>query len=257
MDATWTPHDLPLLTVPCLNGFLLCSDIVIYRGQEYRVLELKYVFAKEESIAVLQPLDDQEAIDDFAVLSVKSVVLSLVSPRMELRIQKLLPRPHDNDFVNQIFWAYSTFKFVLCHAPQKSDQQVYGPMSSILVGDVNETFLFAFGFVGHDRSCRTYAATAEGRQMSSACWDKILGPKWDKIRTNMVAFKVGLWVLFMSFCGFERTCITFGFNANYGFYLVRLFLFCFWKCNYLLKTLKAILNYSILGLPRFLKTVID
>jgi hypothetical protein len=180
---------LKLQTVPCLNGFLVPGDEVKYRGQEYKIMDLLYVFKHEASMAVMEPLDDEEAIDDLTTITVRSIKLSLVNYSKKHRMKKLLPRPHDADVASQIFWAYSTVKFMLVHAMPNQDRQVYGQTTGIVVGDQNEAFRYAFGMTpGHSRV--EYAAQPVSREMANKAWDCLLGNEWDKIRVNIVAYKV-------------------------------------------------------------------
>ena len=75
VTVPWSIMGVPLLTVPCVNGWLLCGDNVLYRNvaEEYSVAALYY---KEGDVfAVLSAIEEEE---DHTTIHVRAVTLNLV-----------------------------------------------------------------------------------------------------------------------------------------------------------------------------------
>lgn len=191
---------IQLSAVPCLNGFLVCGDIVIYLTKIYCVEDLHYSFRTKESMAVLSSRDEES---DYATVTVWSIRLALIDSSVNSGKAKMLPRPYDHYVAAQIFWAYANLRFILCHAPPMKNQHVFGATVGVLVGDQNETFRFAFG-LPHLASSSTRVVYApkpqNARERANARWDKILGLQWDKIRCNQVCYKMAISVIGGSKC---------------------------------------------------------
>ena len=190
---------VPLQAVPCLNGFIVVGDAVTYRDQTYIVESLHYSFQFEESMAVLFWCLSNVSGSGFgyANVTVWTNLLALVDPSVDSGKYKMLPRPHDDDVAAQIFWVYSNLRYVICNAPPLKNKMVHGTTDATLVGDQNDTFRFALGLPPTSSSTTrvVYAPVPQGREFPNSQWDSILGSQWDKIRTNMVCWKMAISVI--------------------------------------------------------------
>lgn len=191
VTVPWSIMGVPLLTVPCVNGWLLCGDNVLYRNvaEEYSVAALYY---KEGDVfAVLSAIEEEE---DHTTIHVRAVTLNLVdTSKMTRKAEAKTPViPGAGHITSQVFWAYVNLKRNLVNYVPKKDQArpVLGTFVKYICQDT-DYFRGAFGVPLRTKTARVeYAATPNATQKSSSSLDNILGKEWDRLSKNSVLYRL-------------------------------------------------------------------